>query len=1455
MKKITLILCFPLFLLCFQAIAGTHGPDKNMIMAMPLPPLNDECASATVLTVNAGQACSMTNMAVFTAATISSQPNSCAAPTTPDIWFQFVATTDSHSVSLSNFVGTPQPVILALYEGSDCSTMTQLYCSANNVINATGLTIGETYKVRTYFNIASPSLATTFSICISTPPPPSDTNPLSCTINTINYSFEDPDATGPYPNMINQYTVQGWRTTATDNIMEFWPVPNYENVPAYEGNQFIELNANLVSGVYQDYETPQAVDFNFGFAHRGRQGTDTCELQAGPPGGPYLPVMQATTGNTAWVYYTGTYTVPVGQTQTRFILQSVSSVGGVSVGNYLDAISFTAYNGIITDSPYYMNCDVFTAEVSGAGIGTWSAHADNPSPTVIADPTANDTQITGFTVPGHYYFDWGAGDCTSTLFVIFTGVEPPAPDATTTVVYCQGQPAVPLVAEAEDGNTLHWYPSGPDGTAPTPNTASVGSTVYYVSQLTPSECESMLTAITVTVNGLGDSVTDFTLPDSVCEGNPNVTPSPAIGFTAGGEYTADSADLIIDPVSGEIDVAASAVGDYMVTYAVEANPDLCILNDESSTVPFSIVAPPAAPEMETTQPVCGTPTGTITITAPLGADLMYSIDNGGYWQTSNVFTGVAPGDYDIMVQNPQACQSTSGPVTIDPALPVPPIPSVDDQSPGCNEVTGSITVTAPVGTGYQYSLNGTDWQDDPLFDLIDPGTYTVYVVNSDGCENQTFPFVINDTPDNPPLAAFNITQPECDPTGSIVVTSPTGPGYSYSLNGVDYQTTTGFSGLTEGDYTVTVKNASGCTTVNDPITIDEPFEVPDFPMFTWTAISCGQTTTTLTITEPLGPNLEYSANGVDFQDSNVFVVTPGPHMITVRNTITGCESGNVPFSIPGAGNLPDVATYVVTPPTCTNPNGTITITAPVGTGLSYSLNDLNFQSSPVFNNVPPGEYIITVKNASQCKSYTLEFVINPGPPTPDPAEVTITQPTCAVQTGSIQVDSPLGGGHTYSVDGGAFQLSPSFTGLVPGLHIITVKNSDGCTASSNFTVNPAPPIPAVASYVLVNPGCDETTGSITVTAPLGGGAAYSIDGGATIQYSPVFDNLVPDDYVITVIGNSGCTSDTPLITVTTPPVPVNAGTITGDSDVCMDDTLQLANATAGGAWSVSNTGIATIDATGLITPVAPGTITVTYTMPAVCESITTKVVTVHALPNPVLVDTVLCLDAETGEYSLNVLDSGLDASYSFVWTKDGVLMDEDTAAITIDEPGDYIVTATNIDSGCVESATATVTTSSLAVAHAVVGNDFDFRQTINVVVTSGTGDYEFSLNGGPWQDEPYFNNIYEGEYTITIRDKNGCGEGEILYVYALNYPRFFSPNGDGQHEVWNIDGLLGQQDAVIHIFDRYGKIVGSAKPGIAGWDGSYEGADLPATDYWFVIHYTSSDGTKKEYKAHFSLLR
>ncbi|MEU8175359.1 DUF11 domain-containing protein [Microbispora hainanensis] len=170
-------------------------------------------------------------------------------------------------------------------------------------------------------------------------------NPASCPeqVALVNGGFENPVVTGTWASLpdASQNTpnaVPGWRTTATDHRIEIWS-PRM-NVPAAEGAQFAELNANQVSTLYQDRPTTPGQKLYWRLSHRGRLGTDTMALDIGAPSGP---AEQATMsdGTGTWGTYHGSYTVPAGQTTTRFAFRSLSAAGGnATYGNFLDDIFF-----------------------------------------------------------------------------------------------------------------------------------------------------------------------------------------------------------------------------------------------------------------------------------------------------------------------------------------------------------------------------------------------------------------------------------------------------------------------------------------------------------------------------------------------------------------------------------------------------------------------------------------------------------------------------------------------------------------------------------------------------------------------------------------------------------------------------------------------------------------------------------------------------------------------------------------------------------------------------------------------------------------------------------------------------------------------------------------------------------------------------------------------------------
>ena len=133
----------------------------------------------------------------------------------------------------------------------------------------------------------------------------------------------------------NESDVPGWETTATDNKIEIWTY-GFQGVEAQEGQQFFELNATMVADLYQELCLEPGYTIMWSVWHRGRAGIDVAEVKIGETVETAIVQETMTDGNTAWGHYTGSYTVPEGQTSTFFVFTSVSSAGSLSVGNFLD---------------------------------------------------------------------------------------------------------------------------------------------------------------------------------------------------------------------------------------------------------------------------------------------------------------------------------------------------------------------------------------------------------------------------------------------------------------------------------------------------------------------------------------------------------------------------------------------------------------------------------------------------------------------------------------------------------------------------------------------------------------------------------------------------------------------------------------------------------------------------------------------------------------------------------------------------------------------------------------------------------------------------------------------------------------------------------------------------------------------------------------------------------------
>jgi gliding motility-associated-like protein len=221
------------------------------------------------------------------------------------------------------------------------------------------------------------------------------------------------------------------------------------------------------------------------------------------------------------------------------------------------------------------------------------------------------------------------------------------------------------------------------------------------------------------------------------------------------------------------------------------------------------------------------------------------------------------------------------------------------------------------------------------------------------------------------------------------------------------------------------------------------------------------------------------------------------------------------------------------------------------------------------------------------------------------------------------------------------------------------------------------------------------------------------------------------------------------------------------------------------------------------------------------------------------------------------LDTNLsNTSYSFEWLLDGMIISGETnPSLVPAQGGNYSVLVTNNTTGCQKSDGAEVIESAPPILLANVSTTAFVDNNIIVANAMGFGDYEYRLDFGPWQDSGTFEDVTGGVHTVTARDKMGCGLTSKA-VTVIDYPLYFTPNGDSFNDTWNIKGLESQSNVAIYIYDRFGKQLKQISASGDGWNGTFNGALMPSSDYWFTVLYNEpGSGDRKEFSSHFSLKR
>ncbi|SCY72889.1 choice-of-anchor L domain-containing protein [Flavobacterium caeni] len=1192
------------------------------------------------------------------------------------------------------------------------------------------------------------------------------------------------------------------------------------------------------------------------------------------PGGTYTATPAGLSINSATGDIDPSASTP-GSYLVDYVLPASATCPEFRVDDIPVAITATpAAPGILTPLAYCQGEAAPALSATGTNLLWYTAATGGTGSATAPTP---DTSVSG---PATYYVSQTNG-CEGPRAAIVVNIEatPAAPSFTAVAPYCQNATATALTAT---GSNLLWYASATGGVgsaiAPTPSTATDGTINYYVTQ-TVNGCESLRAEIPVTTIALpaAPAVTSLI---GYCEG----FAAPALTATGSNLLWYSAATGGVGNTTAPTpSTATSATTNYYVSQTVN--------NCEGPRAMISVeVSPvPSAPVFAITQPNCAVNTATISISSPVGVNLEYSIDNGTNYQSGTMFSGVAAGaTYDVIVRNAlSACVSPTVPAVVNPALIIPAAPTAAvSAQPNCYTPTGTIEISAPLGANLEYTINGGGaYQSGTTFAGLAPNaSYTLSVRDTaTGCVSTTTIVNVDAMPANPAAPTLTIVQPICTtPTGTVTISAPTGANLEYSINGgTAYQASPVFVGLAPStNYNLIVRDlVTGCVSTASVAAVNAIPANPAVPTVTITQPICGDPTGSFVVSAPVGGNFEYSIDGgLNYQSGTTFagLAAGVTYSATVRDVTTGCVSAARAVVINPALNVPPAPTVGVTvQPICSAPTGTIVVSAPLGANLSYSINGgTNFQAGTTFAGLAPNTtYSVIVRdNVSGCVSTASTAFVDPLPANPPaPTASATVQPICTTPTGTIVITAPVGTDFEYSINGGSgYQAGTTFASLAPNAtYNLIVRNTvTGCvSAPTAVVIDPIPANPAAPTGTMTQPTCTAPTGAISVANPTGANLEYSIDGGINYQAGTDFSGLAPNATYSIVVRNTqtGCVSAPGTFTIipapTFPATPVATG-----SDVCAEETITLSTPLVAGAtysWtgpngftsSLQNPTIANADAS------MAGTYSVVISTSANCPSLPGSVtIAVNPLPLPTLPqDGNICYNTVTNTVvTPYVLTTGLsDAQYDFEWylETDGSysqIVNEYDSSYSASAPGNYGVIAVDLVTGCASHmVTTTVNMTSPPLAIEVVASDyFDQSQTIAVSVVP-SGDYEYQLDNGAFQPGSVFTNVLPGEHIVKVR--NACGTLEDV-AFLMDYPKFFTPNGDGYNDTWNIFALKGQANAKIYIFDRYGKLLKEISPSGKGWDGTFNQNILPATDYWFSVHY-EEDNVSKVFKSHFALKR
>jgi len=847
--------------------------------------------------------------------------------------------------------------------------------------------------------------------------------------------------------------------------------------------------------------------------------------------------------------------------------------------------------------------------------------------------------------------------------------------------------------------------------------ASISGTVALVppptgtASVTPASCQGNNGAIQVSISG---GTTPFVFNWSH---NPALTTSIASGLVA---------------------------GSYSYTITDGGN---CTF---TATVTVGELPPPQV-SINTQTATCGSANGSATAVATGGTapyTYAWSSGNPSNPQASNLL----PGFYTLTLTDVFGCQAVQS-FTIQ-NIPGPSALNLAVQNSLCTNFNGGITATPVGGTApFHYTWSHNALLNSPVASPLPAGSYSVTATDANGCAVVASAIVLLDGP--PFIQTISVQNSACgNGNGAIEIEAQGTPPYTYEWTN-NVSTGPIAQNLSVGNYTVTVTQANGCSSVKTfSITL-----VPGATLQVLNAVNdrCSQSIGSIRVraTGGAAPYTYSWSHDTGLNSDLAAGLFAGTYQITATDA-NGCQTviSRTITDLPGVS----LGQPVITPAFCNNPVGQIVVQASGGVGpyqFSWSHNPSLVGNTA--SGLPAGEYGIMVTDASNCVAQI--SVIVPGTPAPELSLVNVSEMPCLSGDGSITVQATSGTTpYTYAWSHNIALNNPTASNLVSGTYTVTVTDAHGCTATISQAINDQQP-PQLQLANVSGSSCGVADGSILVAAS--GGAlpytySWSHDAGLN---NPLADNLAAGAYTVTLSDANGCTvvlhtnvSDTEAPQTTVQFTDAN----------CAEGSGSISVAVTGGTapfnylWS-HDAGINS----PVISNLNSGDYSLTLTDAAGCQAIVDQSIAYFAPPlASANTENSLCNDGN-GTITLNI--SGGTLPYTFAWSHDASLQFIQAAGL---DAGDYTVVVTD-DKGCTASIQTTVELlaapqmSLSTITDAYCGQD---NGAISVAVTGGALPYVYSWSHDPNLNTGTASNLPADDYSVSAIDANGCVGNLVVTV-------------------------------------------------------------------------------------------